>query len=642
MSAIAGVYYLDKYPKSDNQIFKMMEMLDKYPADDIQVWQQDNISFGCHAQWNTPESVGEKLPCYDYQKQYAITADAIIDNRQELAVNLGLDKQQLKLLPDSMLILLAYDKWEEETPQYLIGDFAFMIWDGKRQKLFGARDFSGGRTLYYSHKKGEFAFCTLMEPLLTNKYISKELNEDWLSEYLAISGAIDTTDASITPYRDVAQLPPAHSITVTKDSLRVRKYINLSAKSELFLGSDREYVEAFQSIFQEAVHARLRSKGLVGAQLSGGLDSGAVVSFAAKELKKKSSTQKLHTFSYIPPKDFKDFTPSYLIADETPYIQSTVKHVGGIQDHYLDFQGSNSYRTIDELLEVLEMPYKFFENSFWLNGIFQKAQEEKLSILLSGERGNLSISWGSAFDYYLRLFKQMRWLKLNNELTQHTKRNGGSNFKKLSVIGREALRGRNREIENYPVLINPDFASRTSIYEKLRIKGMDRTGWYTSKVKDERSKHFEDEFQWNTTNSLATKLSLKYGVWKRDPTNDLRVIRFCLSIPESQFVNDGLDRALIRRSTKDYLPDKVRLNQRVRGVQGADWVHRMVDDWPLFVEEITAMSRDGQVMEYLNKKAILTGLEKIKAGPNVELDTDLDYRILMRSLIFYRFLKKLI
>jgi len=640
MSAIAGVYYLDGHPVLDKQIFNMMKMLDKYPADDIHVWQNKNTSFGCHAQWITPESVGEQMPYYDHEKQYAITADAIIDNRQELATLLGLDNKQLKELPDSMFILLAYDKWQEDTPNYLIGDFAFMIWDERRQKLFGARDFSGGRTLYYSHKNGQFAFCTLMEPLLTSNFVSKQLNEEWLAEYLAVSGAIDTTDASITPYRDIRQIPPSHSITVTRDSLKIRRYIKLSAKSELVLGSDCEYVEAFQSVFQEAVHARVRSKGLVGAQLSGGLDSGAVVSFAAKRL--KQSGQKLHTFSYVPSKDFHDFTPSYLIADETPYIQSTVKHVGGIKDHYLDFPGSNSYRIIDELLEVLEMPYKFFENSFWLNGIFQKAEDEKLSILLSGERGNLSVSWGSAFDYYLTLFKQIRWLKLHKEVSHHTKRNGGSNFKKFSIIGKEAIKGRNRGIENYPILINPNFATKTSVYERLHLKGMDKTGWYTGKIKNERSKHFEDEFQWNTTNSLATKLSLKHGLWKRDPTNDLRVIRFCLSIPESQFVLDGLDRALIRRSTKDYLPDNVRLNQKVRGIQGADWVHRMVPDWPLFVEEINTIVQDDQVMEYLNKKAILTGLEKIKAGPNVEFDTDLDYRILMRSLVVYRFLKKLI
>ena len=64
---------------------------------------------------------------------------------------------------------------------------------------------------------------------------------------------------------------------------------------------------------------------------------------------------------------------------------------------------------------------------------------------------------------------------------------------------------------------------------------------------NERKKHFEDVFQWNAGNTLAAKLSLRYSLWKRDPTNDLRVIRFCLSLPEDQYVQNGMDRALIRR-----------------------------------------------------------------------------------------------
>ena len=111
-------------------------------------------------------------------------------------------------MPDSQLILLAYYKWGEESPKYLVGDFAFMIWDEREQKLFGARDFSGYRTLYYYRDHQRFAFCTTIEPLLKLPYIKKELNEEWLAEYLAISGMIDTVDARITPYKNIEQIPP--------------------------------------------------------------------------------------------------------------------------------------------------------------------------------------------------------------------------------------------------------------------------------------------------------------------------------------------------------------------------------------------------------------------------------------------------
>ena len=59
-----------------------------------------------------------------------------------------------------------------------------------------------------------------------------------------------------------------------------------------------------------------------------------------------------------------------------------------------------------------------------------------------------------------------------------------------------------------------------------------------------------------------------------------------MSVPIEQYVQNGVDRALIRRSTKQYLPDPVRLNQRIRGVQGADWIHRMLPSWRSFTEEV--------------------------------------------------------
>ncbi|MBL1704138.1 asparagine synthetase B, partial [Klebsiella pneumoniae] len=151
----------------------------------------EHTFFGCHAQWITPESIGEQLPYYDVKSKLIITADAIIDNRMELFDRLQVDNSERKGMADSELILRAYQKWGEESPKYLVGDFAFMIWDERNQKLFGARDFSGSRTLYYFRDHQRFAFCTIISPLLSLPYVRKELNEQWLAEYLAVSGMID-------------------------------------------------------------------------------------------------------------------------------------------------------------------------------------------------------------------------------------------------------------------------------------------------------------------------------------------------------------------------------------------------------------------------------------------------------------------
>ena len=192
-----------------------------------------------------------------------------------------------------------------------------------------------------------------------------------------------------------------------------------------------------------------------------------------------------------------------------------------------------------------------------------------------------------------------------------------------------------------PALINPRFAKKMDVYSTFKEYGIDHTGWYAnSDIFTERKKHFEDVFQWNASSTLATKLSLRYSLWKRDPTNDLRVIQFCLSLPESQYVQNGVDRALIRRATKNYLPDKVRLNQRIRGVQGADWVHRMIPNWEAFREEVQQLRTDQRALEYLDGQALQAALVKLEQQPVAEYATDPDYKFLMRSFNCLSILKK--
>ena len=224
MSAIAGIYNLNKEPVSYDHIRGIMNSFQQFPADDIKVLQKDYLFLGCHAQWITPESVGEELPFYDFQRQLGITADAIIDNREELFSKLQIDVTKKKRITDSELILLSYYKWGEECPDYLIGDFAFMIWDERKQSIFGARDFSGSRTLYYFHDHKRFAFSTTIEPLLTLPYVRKKMDEKWLAEFLAISGVIDTADTSITPYLNIGQIPPSHSIKIVDNEIKIKKY----------------------------------------------------------------------------------------------------------------------------------------------------------------------------------------------------------------------------------------------------------------------------------------------------------------------------------------------------------------------------------------------------------------------------------
>lgn len=647
MSAIAGIIHLNNEPINTQQITDMMTAFQTFPADDIQMWKNDKVFLGCHGQWITPESIGEIMPFYDYDRKMTITADAIIDNRDELFEMLKVKNDKRKTIPDSQLILLAYDKWNTEAPNYLIGDYAFMIWDENLHQLFGARDFSGARTLYFYHDQGRFAFSTTIKTLLTLPYVERKLNEKWLAEFIAIPGMVEAVDIEATPYKEIAQLPPSHSILVNFDGIKLRRYSMINHDYKLKLKSNEEYKEAFYEVFNKATTSRIRTHGKVGSHLSGGLDSGTVVSFAARSLQKKN--KQLNTFSYIPEDNFKDWTPKYYAADERPFIKETVNFVGNIDDHYYSFEGKDPYSDIDEFLSVMEMPYKFFENAFWLKGMFEKASELGHKILLTGARGNHSISWGSwqlSMEHYADLLKRLKWIKLYHELDLYCK-----NFKTgksviLPIVAKKAfpsiLRfsfGNLQSEYSFPSFIHPALAEKTDVFNTLQDYEINPTGVMGENLQVHRKNHYEKLFVWNKSGTATTKLSLRYSIWDRDPTNDIRVIRFCLALPEEQFAFDGMERSFIRRATEGILPNKVRFNHHIRGIQGADTIHRMKKIWLVFVEELHCLCKDPVCKEIFNIHVLENAITKIGIQPQPELIWSDEFKLLTRSLIVYRFIK---
>nr|WP_221626746.1 asparagine synthase-related protein [Cohnella lubricantis] len=639
--------HFDNEPISAEAQAVMEQALEQYPCDDHRTWRTSSLLLGCRAQWITPESVGEAQPYFDRDRRLAVAADAILDNRAELIERLGIrDRGGAGQAADSELILLAYERWEEDAPKQLIGDFAFVIWDERRRQLFGARDFSGSRTLYYSRRNQRAAFCTALNPLLGFSSASagtgNRLNEEWIAEYLANPGVSEIADGA-TVHRGIEQLPPAHTVTISENGVRLTRYCRLLEEVKpLRLKDDREYEEAFRDVFQTAVDARLRTYRQVGAQLSGGLDSGSVVSFAAKALREQH--KKLYTFSFVPISEANAKLPRNRIADETPFIRTTVQHVGNIEAMYLDFDGSSPLSEIDRWLDMAEIPYKVIENSYWIRGIFERASEQGVGVLLSGGRGNFTISWGPALSYYAMLLKRMRWIRLYKEIRSYSRNVGTRESRVFQDVRRRAL-GQLRLSKNdfahpVPRIIHPQLAAKTGIDAKLRSLGIDPGGFHQPlSMYEARRRHFEQPSSWHTSGLMATKLSLNYKVWHRDPTNDQRVVRFCLSVPEEQYVRNGMDRALIRRATRSLLPDPIRLNQTVRGIQGADGVRRMSGDWRLFLKELKELSSDSAMAEYVNVPVLLENVERWNNGlPDNPFDTSLN--VLMRSLILYRFVKR--
>ncbi|MBV9925953.1 MAG: asparagine synthase (glutamine-hydrolyzing) [Acidobacteria bacterium] len=180
---------------------------------------------------------------------------------------------------DTEVVLHAYLEYGEDCPRHLRGMFAFAVWDERRRELFLARDRVGKKPLLYAKTRDSFVFGSEFSALLKHPSVSREVDRAALDDYLSFM----CVPAPQTAYRDIRKLEPGHSLTLTKDGeIKTRRYWEPDFSKKVKL-SEEEAGERALALLREAVRVRLMSEVPLGAFLSGGIDSSAVVALMAEE-----------------------------------------------------------------------------------------------------------------------------------------------------------------------------------------------------------------------------------------------------------------------------------------------------------------------------------------------------------------------
>ena len=209
-----------------------------------------------------------------------LTANARLDGRQELIAKLR-GKLTLKSFPsDEELILHAYEAWGDDCVKHLIGDFAFAIWDSRLQRFFCARDHFGVKPFFFTYISNSFKFSSTLNELRLDPKVSDALNAVAIGDYLVFGL---NQDLSTTIFKDIQRLPTGHTLTVTKESIKVRRYWAPEIFTEIRFRHRESYVERFSELLMRAVEDRLRTDR-VAISMSGGLDSTSVAAIANRKL----------------------------------------------------------------------------------------------------------------------------------------------------------------------------------------------------------------------------------------------------------------------------------------------------------------------------------------------------------------------
>ncbi|HVW09997.1 MAG TPA: asparagine synthase-related protein [Bryobacteraceae bacterium] len=292
MSGIYGMVRLDDAPVTSEMLQPVGAAMAAWGPDGHGLWSHENAGLGFLSLHVTPESAYERMPASLRAAPHLfITADARIDNRDELFTRLDVPAAGRARTPDSSLILLAYERWGADCVTRLLGDFTFAIWDSRERRLFCGRDPLGCRPFYYFSDSRTFLFASDIKGILAG--VSRpRLNEPLLAVHLQMRTYY--AQKSRTFYENILKLPAGHILTVYGGSSRLHEYWSpLSVRTRARPGDGE-----LRDLFRQAVECRLRSAFPIAAHLSGGIDSSAITLQSARLLRARG--RQPATFSWSP------------------------------------------------------------------------------------------------------------------------------------------------------------------------------------------------------------------------------------------------------------------------------------------------------------------------------------------------------
>ena len=633
MSGIFGVYNRNGRPIDDGVIAAMQSAMANAEADGAGVWQNGSVGLGHQSLDSTPESLHESLPTKSRSGNQVLTASARLDNREDLFQSLNVPVADRSGMADSELMLLAYEEWGTDCPRHLLGDWSFGIWDIPEQRLFIARDQFGHAAVYYYQHREMFAFASTIKAVLAAPGVPHELNPTSLLQ-LTPGNPRDET----TAYRGVLKLTPGRSMTITAQQVKHEQYWHPSQAPDIRFRRDEDYVEAFREVYSEAVRCRLRSHSGVGVTLSGGLDSGSVAAVAAQQ--RAASGQRLTGITSVPRFDASASDNPSQFGDERPYVELIRNHCSNIDVHYVTASDVSPLQGIRRFLDACSDPSVSPGNAFWLCGIMDEAKRRGIGTLLTGHAGNHTVSWSGNRDEYLAsLLSTGRFLKYASEISKWKRTHRASLLKTLTnQVGRSLIPARlvrkfSRRLANsLPNALRTDFLKTVSppdsaINDPPEFRTVHRNSAHRKMFGLMRT----------DGNAAWGELGAAYGINVTAPTIDVRVIEFCLGIPQDQYTRNGQRKLLIRRAMKGLLPQQVLWNER-KGRQAGDIIQRVREHRDEFEAVLTDLRSSSLATEILDLQRMTDVHNRIRTDINPDLSRD-TVLVLLRGLMIGLFLQ---
>jgi len=553
MSGIVAILNQDGRPVSQIEPGAMLQARPQRGPDGSRIEFAQHVAIGHQLFRLLPQEAGESQPLT--LGDCLLAADVRLDNRRELLREMGLCRDEAAAISDAMLILLAYRLWGRHCPERLLGDFAFVVWNGETKELFAARDVMGARDLCYFYNERLFLFASEVSHILAHPDVYPEINDNRVAAFLGNLW----DDPEETYYRNIKYLPPAHAMSVSIGRVEMWRYWNLQPRTIRFR-DDHDYAEQYLELLTEAVSTRLRTNETVGISLSGGLDSTTLAALSAPILPNVNGQKRLLSFSY----SFDELTT----CDERQYIRPLVERL----DLDATFIPSDTHWPLSNLADWPVMrDYVHYDPYIWLPiSVMKAAEASGVRILLAGYFGDVLMTGMHYWALDMALARQFgllgRTIRENFQAIHWKDSLIDFGLRRLIPphAARTYRRIRPRKPQDAAPGLHEDLLARTDLSSRLTPS----TSSLSIPSMPFNYPGFSQRYQTLMDSSMGQGMAISrhlyngYGLELTLPYFDRRLVEYVLGIPAYILGRPGNYRRLHREAMSGRLPENVRLRPR--------------------------------------------------------------------------------
>lgn len=384
MCGIAGITGYNK-PKASELMQSMLKLQHHRGPDATGMWQDDYCTLGHNRLSIIDTDASANQPMQSHCGRYIMVYNGELYNYKELKIRLK--NRNWKTRSDTEVLLETWAHSGKDCLNSLNGMFAFAVWDTHTRRLFLCRDRLGIKPLYYSNTRGFMAFASELRTLLHSGMTSSTLNLQAITQFLHHQW-IQSPD---TLMADIRQLPAGYYAEWTEHEFAIHQWWNLYSFSATDQHDKQSILGNIKDLFLASVERRLISDVPLGAFLSGGIDSSAVVAAMAA-----CSTQQVNTFSIgFNEKEWDESTFAAMVAKKY-----------NTHHHTLTYSGEELLQDIPEILTSFDTPSTDGVNT-WV--ISRKVKEAGITVALSGLGGDELFGGYPVFNQLPKLLDK-RWL----------------------------------------------------------------------------------------------------------------------------------------------------------------------------------------------------------------------------------------